>query len=904
MRMRVILPILLVAALMPAWGQTGGYSPPPHLPIVDVTFFPQSDSAVDQVLEFGVGDLFDPSALRSSIRNIFQLGVYSDVRVTWSRRQGGIALQFYLEKTPEIEGVSIVGNGPVSRSRIIKATRLDEDSRFDINREKRMVESLAELYRQEGFYNASIQVVNTMNLENNNVRMELRIEPGEATTLRQLNLSGFPVYSAEEILDLFDSIGVGRVFRESAFRREISLVDEFYTNEGYLAADVRINRITFDASTNSINASMTINAGPVIRLSVSPESGSNRQLLNRIPFDDDNIPVEIILESGREEMLASLKENGHADAEVSMDWEFNENYELEVDVTLGRGEVYRVSGMELRGLPEELRGQLAPRLFLTSKGLFSKSPYSEKLLNEDLRRIEEYLKEKGYDRGKVSLASPPDLSQGNELKLVVNVDAGRRSFIESMEFEGNDAISDTGLHTLAGVALGEPFSREIGVQLVQRLDSAYDMRGYADSTVSLTVSGEDAAKSLTFEIFEGERATVKKIIIAGNEISGRNVIEDALTFNEGDPFSQQQIVESQSNLYQTGKFNRVVIESLNPQTSGSERRVKVNVLERDPYAVLFGFGYDTEELIRFSVGVFNENIGGQNVRAGFSARVSDLQQRYQLSLGQPRGGLFFRNSSIRVFYEEIQREGYGARKKGIAFETSGYQFGGWKLLGRYQYRWIDIFNKDARLEIDRFEQPVRIHSFSAIVSRDTRDDPFNPGSGTLTTMIAQIAPDLPGSDARFASAEAQHARYFAAFSGVTAAANVRLGITRNFGNSEIPISERFFLGGSNSVRAFGLDELGPRYTGADGRLYPEGGSAFFNSNLELRFPLFIDISGVTFYDNGQVFKEIGDFDFSELEHVLGLGLRMATPLGPLRLDYGSSLKSNNTQFFITFGHAF
>jgi outer membrane protein insertion porin family len=131
---------------------------------------------------------------------------------------------------------------------------------------------------------------------------------------------------------------------------------------------------------------------------------------------------------------------------------------------------------------------------------------------------------------------------------------------------------------------------------------------------------------------------------------------------------------------------------------------------------------------------------------------------------------------------------------------------------------------------------------------------------------------------------------------------VRIGLAPTFGTTEIvPISERFFSGGDSTNRGFARDRLGPTLADVDPIEYdlppdvdlsqPVGGSALFLLNQEFRFPLVrrLRLKGELFYDAGNVFLEISDFDPFELRHTLGAGLRLETPVGPLRAEYGWKL---------------
>jgi outer membrane protein insertion porin family len=121
--------------------------------------------------------------------------------------------------------------------------------------------------------------------------------------------------------------------------------------------------------------------------------------------------------------------------------------------------------------------------------------------------------------------------------------------------------------------------------------------------------------------------------------------------------------------------------------------------------------------------------------------------------------------------------------------------------------------------------------------------------------------------------------------GTTFASSARIGVLNTYGSTEtVPISERFFAGGQSTIRGFPLDEVGPQ---EDGR--PVGGEAAFVLNQEFRFPVWGRFGGVLFYDAGNVYRQLSDFDPTDLRHVVGAGVRFNAPFGPLRLEYGWKL---------------
>jgi len=178
-----------------------------------------------------------------------------------------------------------------------------------------------------------------------------------------------------------------------------------------------------------------------------------------------------------------------------------------------------------------------------------------------------------------------------------------------------------------------------------------------------------------------------------------------------------------------------------------------------------------------------------------------------------------------------------------------------------------------------------------------------------------------GSSVNFAKFTGQAAFYKQGFHNIVFANSLRIGLAQPYANSRVPLSEEFFTGGGNSLRGFPLDGAGPQRqvdvcssgssTDCFKILVPSGGNELLLINAEARIPLAIKkgLSLVTFYDGGNVFPTVGFHDFTSLySNNVGLGLRYATPVGPVRIDVGRNLNPiqgiSPTQYFISIGQAF
>ncbi len=216
---------------------------------------------------------------------------------------------------------------------------------------------------------------------------------------------------------------------------------------------------------------------------------------------------------------------------------------------------------------------------------------------------------------------------------------------------------------------------------------------------------------------------------------------------------------------------------------------------------------------------------------------------------------------------------------------------------------------------------MRLSTLSANITHDTRDNPLDEHKGVLESLEVDFNTSKLGSSVDFAKLTGQAAFYREKFHHIVWAESIRIGLAEPFLNSFVPLSEAFFSGGGNSLRGFPLDGAGPQRqvevcsngssTACTSIQVPEGGNELLILNSEARIPLPIKkgLSLVTFYDGGNVFPYVGFHDFSSLySNNVGLGLRYATPVGPIRVDIGRNLNPvpgiEATQYFIGIGQAF
>ncbi len=454
---------------------------------------------------------------------------------------------------------------------------------------------------------------------------------------------------------------------------------------------------------------------------------------------------------------------------------------------------------------------------------------------------------------------------------------------------------------------------------------------------------------------EGQRVVVGDITIVGNERNSRESILREITLHEGDPYSDAARIESQRRLYNTNGYRSVLVTAQPRLPGETQTRIVISVVENGSVTVGFGGGVEgesharnvegggTEDRLEFSprtsIDVTRRNLGGRNRQLNFFGRVS-LKPRNSDDPALDGKGFGFTEYRVNVtFQERYFRRTNADLLMGISSEQavrSTFSYvkhsattdlvhplpKGLNLSTRYSLEYTRLFDERLSEEdqslIDRLFPQVRLSILSGTIFRDRRDSQATPSHGSLVTAGLDFGPRWLGSEVGFvkSSMSASFYRPVAGRRRIIFAGRILLGIARGFERSvdrvddagqpvldqsgqqirdvvaDLPASQRFFSGGSNTVRGFQLDRLGVQEILNENGL-SNGGNGMLVFNGELRMAtgrLFgRNLTTVAFVDAGNVFARAGDIDLSRLRPTTGFGFRYDSPLGPLRFDAGFKL---------------
>ena len=483
-------------------------------------------------------------------------------------------------------------------------------------------------------------------------------------------------------------------------------------------------------------------------------------------------------------------------------------------------------------------------------------------------------------------------------------------------------LTPDALRSTAGLSSGTPAGGDAIEEARQRLQTFYRRQGFAMARVTARqdVHSVSGTSDVTFEILEGPRQLVGEVLIEGNRGIDPDVIARALRLEVGQPLRAQDWLDARRRVFDTGLFRRVDVRSEPLDSTESAARMRVRVVVEEWPALRLRYGFQAAEERP------EGSLTGRNIEPGVSA---DVTRRTLFGRAVTAGAaleLQRRDRSARGFVNAPTLRGLPVGSS-LVVERSRQEFAAatlitdraglsWEQRSRlarnrlnlsYTYRFERNHTFDTEPSANplfpTFDVTINIARLTAAGAWDSRDDAGDTTHGSLLSYTFEYAPESLGSDIRFVRHLAQ-AYDFRRWHGVVFGSAARVGFVSPLGGQELIPSVRFFAGGARSVRGVAEDGLGPRDFFGD----PAGGEALLVLNEEARFPIYRWLRGVGFVDAGNVFAQPRDLAFGALTGTVGAGLRLATPVALLRIDYGRQVwpaaRRESGRWFFGVGQSF
>ena len=548
------------------------------------------------------------------------------------------------------------------------------------------------------------------------------------------------------------------------------------------------------------------------------------------------------------------------------------------------------------------------RLMISRPSRFLKRVYYyPEILSDDLANVERYYQRIGYLDAKIEEVQVEFDSVNALVDLKIAIEEGPLTRVEGIAVFGNTVFDDSLLLQKVKLKKEDPFKRtEVQNGMLSML-SMYAEQGYLDAAVQpdIRINEDNHLALIDFIVIEGNQFSIANVRIDTLRKTQRHVVERELLFRQGEIVNYSRLQESQRRLYLTGLFESVFIRPVAASSGDSTRKdILIEVKESLSSEFNAKAGYGSVEKIGGKIEILTTNLSGsaRKISAGVSANF--IKRRVETSFTEPWTLNTRFRTDLNIFYEFLDEPGYQLSRYGGRL-TEGRSIGrnsNVSLSYRYEngeIKHVNIFPLPA-------DYDSKIRSLSLSLTRDTRDNIFNPKRGTYFEWTNEMAGAfLKGNNTFFRSVV--RAKYFKSLDLNTIVGSaIEVGWIDYFGDSnEIPLSERFYAGGPNSLRGFEYEMVGPLHK----REVPIGGNMKVVWNaLEIRRAVYKIIGIGAFLDIGNVWRFVSQVKPSSLRTSAGAGIRANTSIGVLRLDYAFNLNPSDWepagQLYFSMGHAF
>ncbi|MEQ7329155.1 outer membrane protein assembly factor BamA [Xanthomonas campestris pv. campestris] len=569
--------------------------------------------------------------------------------------------------------------------------------------------------------------------------------------------------------------------------------------------------------------------------------------------------------------------------------------------------------------------------------------YSKEKMSGDLEKLNSWYLDRGYvdfsvDSTQVSIS--PDK---RDMFVSAGVTEGEQYKISEIKVTGDTVLPQADIERLVIPKAGDIFSRALLEYTSDAITNTLSNVGYAFAKVNPipTPNREDRTVAVNLQVVPGPRVSVRRILYKGNSRTSDEVLRREMRQFENTWYSQAAIDRSKIRLQRLGYFESVDVET--PAVPGSNDQVDVvyNVKETTSGSFVFGLGFSQAFGVTTSVQLSQNNFLGGGNRVAVEASRSTFQQRYAFSYTNP----FFTDDGVSLGYNlswrELDYSDFNTAQFNSTNGSAQVVFGVpitendtvSAMIG-VDSNQITTFPGTTPQAIVDYIQAIGTDTFKAVRTefgwaRDTRNDFFMPTRGMYQRVGLETT--LPGSTVEYYKLNYQISNYWPIIPAIVLNTRFELGYGDSYGKDSsgvitnadgttrpvtatgLPFYENFYAGGTNSVRGFEDNTLGPRSEAINGfnRGQPLGGSLKTVGSVEMYFPKLFDSPSArisAFFDFGNVYSDVDAFKANELRASTGVALLWRAPVGPISISYAFPLKKEDNdeieRLQFTFGGQF
>ena len=755
---------------------------------IELPGVPDSDHLL-QMIPQKSGQPLDRDQIRESIRVLFATGRFADIQAEVTPSGPDVRLTFtsllnFFVGAVDVEGAPSHPSG----NQILNAAKFQLGELYTRDKLDRALQNIRQLMQENGYYRARVTAESTSIAATQQVNILFHITPGEPAHVGEVKATGHSVFSQSQLQDIAKMHPGDRVTAARVTNSLQRLRKKFQKQQRVLA-QVSIAEQKYRPESNAVDYTYLIEPGPVVLISAralhqppSVEKGSpglRGELSRRRPLKRGQAQPARLSTEPRPLRRHRRDPEGNA---VRIPFALSI---ASIPVTSTSSNPSRSRGISTS------HGKCSGGAFRFSLpgNCFPTDATAEALLKSDVANLKALYVSNGFRECKIQ-TKVDDNYHGvkNHIAVHIQIDEGPQTLVGAFRIVGNQKIDAKAFPEL-NTTEGQPYSEQNLANDRESILNYYFNHGFSNATLDITTKpspGQPNREDITYTIQEGEQFFVNQVMVAGLDHTRDYVVQREIQVVAGQPLSQQDLLDTQSKLYDLGIFNQVDTAVQDPEGSDPQKNVLVQVQEAKRYTFTYGLGLEFETGLpsgttaptgstgvspRVGFDVTRLNVGGRDQTLTFQSHVGRLQQRGLISYEIPKlfnqerfkifYTIFYDNSLDVATFTSQREEGKIDLRQQIGKLQLSHST---SITYRFDYRYVKashLAENFSPAEFNLFSLPARVGGPGFTFIRDKRDNPLESTKGQYFTLDAFAASSYFGSQANFARALAQDSTYYA-----------------------------------------------------------------------------------------------------------------------------------------------
>ncbi len=623
------------------------------------------------------------------------------------------------------------------------------------------------------------------------------------------------------------------------------------------------------------------------------------------------------------EIKSLYERNGFHDTDARYHLEKDENNQITIKISVKEKRRMRIKRVYIEGNKNAKKSKLLELMQTRPAWLFNRGYFDETAFQNDQAKIKAYYQDLGF----LDVSIEPEFRYEEDKGLIyitLKITEGDRYYAGTITITGNIVFPEQEVRKAMLLKEGDVFSYGALRNSVEEVRGLYYKEGYMNVVIDVDrmINPEAHRIDIALRIDAKDIVYIGTVNISGNSKTKDIVIRRELRAYPGERFDGDKIRRSKERLYNLGFFEDIYFET-SPTERSNVNNLDISVKETKTGEFAFGGGYSSVDQFIGFVQVTQRNFDLLNFPY-FTGDGQNLILRAEIGLTRNDFDLSWTEPWIFDYPLAFGVDGYHRthlRRTHVGYGYREVRSGGDLRLGKefleyfntslmYRLENVDISDVTDEATQDLRDEQGRNWVSSLIwgISFDNRDNIFSPTRGFFTGTSLETSGGFLLGDKDYMKGYLWTNYYYSPIKNIVIEFKARAGLADSYLDTDkVPIYERFYAGGMNTIRGYGERRVGPRDPASND---PIGGEAMIVGNAELTFPIYEKvIKGAIFYDVGNVWANIGDFTQGGYKQGAGVGIRVKTPIGPIKLDWGYPLSDNQGderkgEFYFSVSHGF